>query len=82
MNSEVRMSVSSLTRTKDNKAIYILFNDKDKEAEFSIPGCKLISNKGFSDEEISELSDYINNNMESIYDLAKTINPIKAMMKC
>ncbi len=80
MNSEIKMSVSSMTRTKDSKAVYVLFQDGDKNAEFSLPGCKLLSNKGFSAEEISQLKDYINNEQDKIYSLAKEVNPMRAFM--
>ena len=80
MNSEIRMSVSSMTRTKDSKAVYILFEDGSKNAEITLPECKLVNNKGFSDEEISQLFDYVRNEQDSIYELAKQINPMKAFL--
>lgn len=80
MNSEITMSVSSMTRNKDNKAIYILFSDGNKSAEFSIPETKLLNNKGFTDEEIEQLSDYINNEKDYIYSIAKKVSPIKGFM--
>jgi len=81
MNSEVTMSVSSMTRTKDSKAIYVLFSDGDKNAEFAIPENKLINNKGFSEDEISELKDYIANEQDYIFSIAKTVNPLKEFMR-
>ena len=80
MSEELKMSVSSMTRTKDNKAVYILFTDGEKSAELSLPEGKIISNKGFSDEEIAGLKYYICNNQETIYAMAKKVNPVKAMM--
>ena len=80
MSNEIKMSVSSMTRTKYNKAVYVLFQDRDKNAEFSLPGCKLLNNRGFSTEEISQLKDYINNEQERIYSLAKEVNPMRAFM--
>ncbi|MBP5310020.1 MAG: hypothetical protein J6Z05_05290 [Lachnospiraceae bacterium] len=80
MSSEIKMSVSSMTRTKDSKAVYVMFSDNEKTAEFSLPGLSLVSNKGFSDEEIEQLRDYINNEQDSIYALAKQVNPMKAFM--
>ena len=47
MNDTVQMSVSSMTRHGDEKAIYVLFTDGDKSAEFSVPGCKLLNSKGY-----------------------------------
>ncbi|MBO4845095.1 MAG: hypothetical protein J5525_02195 [Lachnospiraceae bacterium] len=80
MSSEIKMSVSSMTRTNDSKAVYILFQDKDRTAEFSLPGGKLLSNNGFECEEIDQLKDYIDNEQDSIYALAKQVNPMKAFM--
>ena len=80
MNNEIKMSVSSMTRTKDDKAVYVMFSDGDKSAEFSLPGCKVVSNKGFTAEEIEQLKDYIDNEQDNIYSLAKQVNPMKAFM--
>ena len=80
MNSEITMSVSSMTRTKDSKAVYVLFQDGDKSAEIAIPECRLVNNKGFSDEEIAQLTDYVQNEQDSIYELAKKVNPMKAFL--
>ena len=80
MNSEVRMSVSSMTRTGDKKAVYVFFQDRDKTAEFSLPGCELVKNNGFSEDDISQLKEYIENEQDSIYAMAKGVNPIKALM--
>ncbi len=42
------MSVSSMTRTKDSKAVYVLFEDGDKKAEIALPDCRFVSGRGFS----------------------------------
>lgn len=70
-----------MTRNGQDKAIYVLFSDEEKSAEFKIPECKLLRNKGFSDEEISQLLQYVNNEQDSIFKIAKEINPMKAFMK-
>ena len=80
MNSEVKMSVSSMMRNDDKKGVYVLFTDKDKSAEFVIPGCKVISNKGFSADELKQLRDYVDNEQDYIFSLSKTVNPMKAFM--
>ena len=69
-----------MTRTKDSKAVYVMFEDGDKNAEIAMPECRLVSNKGFSDEEISQLMDYARNEQDSIFELAKGINPMKAFL--
>ena len=74
------MSVSCMTHTKESKAVYVMFQDGDKNAEIALPECRLVSNRGFSDEEISQLMDYASNEQDSIFELAKGINPMKAFL--
>lgn len=80
MNSEIKMSVSSLTKRDDKKGVYVLFTDGNKSAEFVVPGCKVINNKGFGEEELKQLRDYVDNEQDYIFSLAKTVNPLKAFM--
>lgn len=80
MNSEIKMSVSSMTRSDDKKGVYVLFTDGDKSAEFVVPGSKVINNKGFDEEELKQLRDYVDNEQDYIFSLAKTVNPMKAFM--
>lgn len=80
MNEDIKMSVSSMTRNKDKKAVYVFFQDGDKTAEFTLPGCELVKNNGFLDDDIRHLKDYIDNEQDTIFAMAKQVNPIKAMM--
>ena len=80
MNPEIRMSVSSMTKTKDSKAVYVRFEEGEKNAEITLPDVKLVANKGFTDEEIEQLKEYVRNEQDSIYELAKGINPMKAFL--
>ena len=77
MNEEIKMSVSTITRTKDSKAVYVLFTDGDKSAEFTLPDLKLISNRGFSNDEISQLTEYLDNETDQIFKVAGSIDPMK-----
>ncbi len=81
MDSGITMSVSSMTRKGDQKAIYILFREGEKSAEISLPECKVIRNDGFDQEQISQLCDYVDGQRETIYEMARQINPVKALMK-
>ena len=69
-----------MTRTKDSKAVYVLFDDGDIKAEIALPDCRFVSGRGFSDEEIAQLMDYVKNEQDSIFELAKGINPMKAFL--
>ena len=81
VNRDIRMNVSSMTRNKDKKAVYVLFQDGEKTVEFTLPGCELVKNNGFSDDDIRRLKEYIDNEQDTIFAMAKQVNPIKAMMK-
>jgi len=80
MNSEITMCVSSLTRTKDDKAIYVLFTDKERSAEISLPELKVLSNNGFSVDELKKLIEYVDGQRDYIYSIAKKVDPMKAFM--
>lgn len=81
MNSELTMSVSSMTRKGEEKAVYILFRDGSKTAEFALPECRLIRNDGFDENEERQLRDYVNAEQDKIYAMAREVNPLRAFMK-
>lgn len=80
MNSSINMSVSTMTRSKDKKAVYVLFTDEHKMAEYELPKLTLLSNKGFSEEEISQLTDYVKNQTDYIMGIGKEVNPMKEFL--
>lgn len=80
MNREIKMSISSMTRAGDKKAVYVLFTDKDSSAEFTIPGCQLLSSHGFAEEDLMQLKEYIDNEQDYLFSLAKEINPIRSFL--
>jgi len=80
MNSEIKMSVSGMTRKGEEKAIYVLFSDGDNTAEYALPGCKLLRSSGFSEDDLRQLRDYLENEQDAVFAMAKEINPLKAFM--
>lgn len=80
MKDEITMSVSSLIRKDGEKALYVLFSGKESNAEFILPEGNLLNSKGFSEEELSKLKEYVQNEKDSIYSMAKEINPMKAFL--
>ncbi len=80
MNSEIKMSVSSMTRLGDKKGVYVLFTDGNASAEFKLPECKLLHNKGFGEEELKQLKEYVENEQDYLFNLAKEINPIRSFL--
>ncbi len=81
MNKDITMSVSAMTRDKDKKAVYVFFQDDSRSAEISLPECNVLKNDGFDEEEIKKLRDYIDGERDTIYNMAKQINPVKALMR-
>ena len=80
MNQEIKMSVSSFIRKDGDKAVYVMFYDGEKNAEFVLPDCKLLKNNGFATEDIDQLLKYVDNERETIFNMAKNVNPIKGFM--
>ena len=81
MNTDITMSVSAMTRSKENKAVYVFFQDDTRSAELSLPECTVLKNDGFDEEEIKKLCEYVDSERDVIYSMAKQINPVKALMK-
>ena len=80
MNREIKMSVSSLSRKGEEKAIYVFFTDGKASAEFLLPDCKLVHSKNFSEDDLKLLKEYISAERESIYQIAKKVNPMKGFL--
>jgi len=80
MNKEIKMSVSSFIRKEGDKAVYVMFYDGDKNAEFVLPECKLLKNNGFEEQDIEQLKKYIDHEKDTIFSMAKDVNPIKGFM--
>ena len=77
---QMNMLVSGLVGTGEHKRICVYFSDKDKYAEGSIPDCKITSGKGFSDEELAKIEEYLRDNRDQIIEEAKKVNPMKAFL--
>ena len=78
---QIKMSVSPMIRSKDGKSIFVMFQDADRYLEISLPEYKVMSNQGFSEDEVTQIILYAKSEQDNITALAKGINPVKAMMK-
>lgn len=72
--------ISGIMGEGDNKKIYVLFSDKDRSAEGRLPDGRIISNKGFTEDEIGQMEAYLKMNKELIVKEATQINPIKSFL--
>ena len=77
MNNEITMNVSLMARSKESKGIYVEFKDGNKHCEIVVPGVKIINNSGFTPDELKTLADYVKNDIDHIYEIAKSIDPVK-----
>ena len=78
----MNMIISGVSSDEEGKKkAYILFEDGDKSLEATIPECSIVSNKGFSNEEVQKLIEYMQDNLAMLKREAAGINPFKAMMK-
>lgn len=77
----MNMQVSGVCSRGEEKIAYVLFEEETRSAEGVIPECKIVKNKGFSDEEVSRLEEYMKDNLGVLKRHAAGVNPITALMK-
>ena len=78
---DLNMQVSPICNRDGEKFACVTFDDGKRHAEGEIPKCVILTNDGFSKEEIMELEDYMEKNLDMLKSMAASVNPIKAMMK-
>lgn len=76
----MNMLVSGLVGAGDNKRICVYFSDKDKYAEGSIPDCKITKSRGFDQNEIKDIEEYLRDNRDTIIEEAKKVKPLRGFM--
>ena len=72
MNDQIKMSVSPMMHSKNGKSIFVMFQDADRYLEISLPEFKVMSNQGFSEDEIVRFEGYldrIRGNLEGWHEL-------------
>ncbi|MDD3206418.1 MAG: hypothetical protein PHS74_11900 [Lachnospiraceae bacterium] len=75
----MNLQVSGVTG-KEDKKVYLNFDDGDKAAEIRLPDCSILSNKGFNQEELKQLKDYAEVNQKELWEQAKLVDPMKAFL--
>ena len=81
MSAEMKMTVSGIVPKDGRKNIYVVFEDGKRKAEGCVPDCIITQNEGFEEDEVKMLELYMKHNQDQIREMAKVINPIKALMK-
>lgn len=76
----MNMSVSSIVSKDGKREIYVLFTEGTCSAEGRLSDYKMISNKGFSQEEVDMLEAYMHRETDRIVQMAKNINVMDAFL--
>ncbi len=80
-NESFEMKVTPITHDKRGKPqVFVTFTDGKRTAEGRIPGCKIISQEGFTEEEIAALNLYMKQEKATILSMAKKINFMDAFL--
>lgn len=81
MDNELKMSVSPVCMKDGIKYAFVTFTDGTRNAEGKIPECTIISNDGFSAEEIEQLEDYMRRERTQLKKMAAGINVMSSFMR-
>lgn len=81
MSEELKMTVSGIVVKDGRRCVYVVFEDGERKAEGYVPDCVITKNEGFEKDEVKVLELYMKQNQDQIREIAKVINPIKALMK-
>ena len=77
---EITLDISGVVEKDGKKIAHIRFSRGEDFAEGYIPDCVLTKVQGFTDEEASQLVDYLRANLTEFKKRAAKINPLTAMM--
>ena len=77
----MNMTVSSICVKDGERYAFVYFDDESRIAEGKIPDCKIISNKGFSEDEVEQLEAYMQRELPALKRMAAGIRVMDAFMK-
>lgn len=81
MSQEMNLSVSPVCEKGGQKCAYVSFADGTRIADGIIPDCKIISNKGFSEEEVVQLEAYMQSELAKLKRMAAGIRLFDVLTK-
>lgn len=81
MNTELNMSVSPICAKDGEKYAFVSFADGERFADGKIPDCKITLNKGFSQDEVKQLEEYMRSELATLKRMAAGINVMDAFLK-
>lgn len=77
---EVKLDISGVVERDGKRIAHICFTRGSDIAEGYIPDCVLTKVQGFTEEEASQLADYLRANLTQLKKTAAGINPLNAFM--
>jgi hypothetical protein len=77
---EVTLNLSGVVGKDGQKIAYVRFSRGDDFAEGYIPDCIFTKVQGFTEDEVSMLTDYLRANLTELKKRAAGINPLTAIM--
>jgi len=81
MENDVNITVSPVCSKDGKNYAFVTFSEGEKMAEGKIPDCKVISNKGFSQEEVEQLEFYMENELPKLKRMAASIRLLDVLSK-
>ncbi len=81
MDNDVNITVSPVCSKDGKNYAFVTFSEGEKTAEGKIPDCKVISNKGFSGEEVEQLEFYMENELPKLKRMAASIRLLDVLSK-
>lgn len=80
MSDELKMSVSPICTKDGKKYAFVSFTDEVRTAEGKIPDCTIISNDGFSEDEVQQLEEYMKHELPQLKKMAAGINVMEMFL--
>lgn len=81
MENDVNLTVSPVCSKDGKNYAFVTFSEGGKTAEGKIPDCKIIANKGFSQEEVEQMEYYMTNELPKLKRMAAGIRLIDVLGK-
>lgn len=80
-NDELKMSVSPICMKDGKKYAFVSFTDGIRTAEGKIPDCTMISNHGFTEEEVRQIEDYMIRELPHLKEIAAGIHVMDSFLE-
>lgn len=78
MGESMNMSVSQVFSKEGKQFAFVSFADGNRTAEGKIPDCVITSHNGFSEEEITQLENYMRRELTNLKKMAASVDVMSA----